>query len=127
MVTGKSYKIRQSLSCCTDYIIYCTLFTLCNKQCVGSSVKFRAMLSNHKSHIKQKERTCHVVNHFIDNSHDHKLFNLKFVLIEQVSTKTEDFLEKREGYWQAQLWTYEPCGFTARKEFNSGRRRQFLS
>ena len=53
-VTGKSYKIRQSLSCRTDYIIYCTICTLCNKQCVGSSVKFRARLSNHKSHIEQK-------------------------------------------------------------------------
>ena len=49
-----------------------------------------------------------------------------FVLIEQVSTKTEEFLEQREGYWQAQLWTYEPYGFNAKKEFNSGR-REFLS
>ena len=43
--------------------------------------------------------------------------------VEQVSTKTEDFLEKREGYWQAQLWTYDPYSF---KEFNSGRRHEFL-
>ena len=82
VVTGKSYKIRQSLSCRTDYIIYCTLRTLCNKQCVGSSVKFQARLSNHKSHIKQKKRTCRLVNYFIDNSHDHQLSNLEFVLIE---------------------------------------------
>ena len=95
VVTRKSYKIRQALSCRTDYIIDCALCTLCNKQCVGSSVKFRARLSNHKSHIKQKKRTCHLVNHFIDNSHDHHLSHFKFILIEQVSTKTEDFLEKR--------------------------------
>ena len=123
----KSYKIRQSLSCRTDYIIYCVICTICNKQCVGSSVKFRARLSNHKSHIKQKKRTCRLVNHFIDSFHHHQLSNLKFVLIEQVSTKAEDFLEQREGYWQDQLWTYEPYGFNARKEFNSGRRREFLS
>ena len=127
IVTGKSFKIRQALSCRTDYIIYCALCTLCNKQCVGSSVKFRARLSNHKSHIKQEKRTCRLVNHFIDNSHDRQLSHLKFILIEQVSTKTEHFLEKREGCWQAQLWTYEPYGFNARKEFNSGRRREFLS
>ena len=30
------------------------------------------------------------------------------------------------GYWQAELWTFEPFGFNAKKEFNSGRRRQFL-
>ena len=73
VATGKRYKIRQSLSCRTDYIIYCAKCTLCNKQCVGSRVKFQARLSNHKSHIKQKKRTCHLVNHFIDNSHDHHL------------------------------------------------------
>ena len=44
----------KSLSCHTDYIIYCTICTNCNKQCVSSSVKFRAKLSNYKSHIKQK-------------------------------------------------------------------------
>ena len=58
VATGKSYKIRHSLSCCTDYIIYCAICLLCNRQCVGSSVNFRARLSNHKSHIKQKKRTC---------------------------------------------------------------------
>ena len=94
---------------------------------LGLSVNFRARLSNHKSHIKQKKRTCRLVNHFIDNAHDHPLSSLKFVSIEQVSTKTEEFLEQREGYWQAQLWTYEPHGFNAKKEFNSGRRREFLS
>ena len=52
--TGKSYKIGQPLSCCTGYIIYCATCLLCNRQCVGSSVNFRARLSDHKSHIKQK-------------------------------------------------------------------------
>ena len=93
VVTGKCYKIRQTLSCCTDYIIYCATCLLCNRQCVGSSVNFRARLSNHKSHIKQKKRTCRLVNHFIDNAHDHPLSSLKFVLIEQVSIKTETFLD----------------------------------
>ena len=115
VTTGKSYKIRQSLSCRTDYVIYCAICTLCNKQCVGSSIKFRSRLSNHKSHIKKNKITCRLVNHFIDNSCSHNLSDLKFILIEQVTTKTEKFLEYREGYWQAQLWTYEPYGFNAKK------------
>ena len=123
----KSYKIRHSLSCCTDHIIYCAICLLCNKQCVGSLVNFRARLSNQESHIKQKKRTCRLVNHFIDNAHDHPLSSLTYVLSEQVSIKTEEFLEQREGYWQAQLWTYEPYHFNAKKKFNSGRRREFLS
>ena len=118
VATGNSYKIRQSLSRRTDCIIYCAMCLLCNRQCVGSSVNFRAPLSNHKSHIKQKKRTCCLVNHFIDNAYDHPLSSLKFVSIEQVSIKTEEFLEQREGYWQAQLSTYETYGFNAKKEFN---------
>ena len=51
---------------------------------------------------------CRLMNHFIDNANGHPLSSLKFVLIEQVSIKTEEFLEQREGYWQAQLWTHEP-------------------
>ena len=85
------------------------------------------LVVNHRSHIKQKKRICHLVNYLIDNAYDHPLSSLKFVLIEQVSIKTEEFLEQREGYWQAQLWAYEPYGFNAKKEFNSGRKREFLS
>ena len=54
VATGKSYKIRHSLSCRTDYIIYCAICLLCNRQCVGSSVNFRPRLSNHKSHISRE-------------------------------------------------------------------------
>ena len=55
-------------------------------------------------------------NHFIDNSCTHTLSDLKFILIEQVATETEKFLEYRGGYWQAPLWTYEPYGFNAKKK-----------
>ena len=116
VTTGKSYKIRQFLSCPTDYVIDCATCTLCNKQCVGSSIKFRSRLSNHKSHIKKDKRTCRLVNHFIDNSCSNTLSDIKFILIEQVATKTEKFLDYREGYWQSQLWTFELYGFNAKKE-----------
>ena len=102
------------------------IYIKCNRQCVGSAIDFRRRLSNYKSHIKKHKRTCRLVNHFIDNNSDQPLDCLKFTLIEQVSNKTEKDLEEREGYWQAQLWTFEPFGFNAKKEFNSGRRRQFL-
>ena len=127
VATGKSYKIRQHLSCRTDFVIYCAFCKNCNRQCVGSAIDFRRQLSNYKSHIKKQKRTCRLVNHFIDNSSDHLLDCLKFTLTEQVSNKTEKDLEEREGYWQAQLWTFEPFGFNDKKEFNSGRRHQFLT
>ena len=81
----------------------------------GSAIDFRRRLSNYKSHIKKQKCTCRLVNHFIDNSSDHPLDCLKFTLIEQISNKTEKDLEEREGYWQAQLWTFEPFGFNAKK------------
>ena len=115
VTTGKTYKIRQSLSVMSHYVIYCATCTLCNGQCFGSSINFRSRLSNHKSHIKKNRKTCRLVNHFIDNSCSHTLSDLKFILIEQVATKIEKSLEYRDGYWQAQLWTYEPYGFNAKK------------
>ena len=51
------------------------------------------------------------IEYFTKNAHDHPLFSLKFVSIEQVSIKTEEFFEQKEGYWQAQLWTYEALWF----------------
>ena len=116
---GKSYKIRQSLSCRTDYVIYCATCTLCNRQCISSFINFRSCLSNHKNHIEKNKRTCRLVNHFIDDSCSHTLSHAKFILTEQVATKTEKFLEHRKGCWQAQLWTYE--------HISLGRCHKFLS
>ena len=64
---------------------------------------------------KKNKRTCRLVNHFIGNSCSHTLSDLKFILIEQVAAKTEKFFEHSEEYWQAQLLTYEPYGFNAKK------------
>ena len=58
---------------------------------------------------------CQLAKHFINNSYGRALSDLKFILIEQVATKTEKFLEHREGFWQARLLTYEPHGFNAKK------------
>ena len=58
VTTGTSYKIRHSLSCRTDYVIYCATSTLCNRQYVRSSINFRSRLSNPKSHITKNKRTC---------------------------------------------------------------------
>ena len=115
-------KLTKSDSCChvALTIIYCATCILCNKQCVGSSINFRSRLSNRKSHIKKSKRTCRLVNHFIGNSCSHTLSDLKFILIEQVAAKSEKFLKYREGYWQAQLWTYEPYGFNAKKNSIQG-------
>ena len=66
VATGKSYKIRQHLSCRTDFLIYCTFCKKCNRQCVGSAIDFRRRLSNYKSHIKNKNTHVDVLT--INNS-----------------------------------------------------------
>ena len=99
VATVKSYKIRQHLSCRTDFVIYCAFCKKCNRQSVSSTTDFRRRLSNYKSHIKKQKRTGRLVNHFIDSSSDHPLDCLKFTVIEQFSNKTEKDLEEREGYW----------------------------
>ena len=43
VATGKSYKIRHSLSCHTDYIIYCAICLLCNKQCTKTMPDLKVM------------------------------------------------------------------------------------
>ena len=40
VATGKSYKIRHSLSCRTDYIIYCAICLLCNRSVLGCQLTF---------------------------------------------------------------------------------------
>ena len=109
VTTGKSYKIRKSLSCRTDYVIYCATCTL-----VTDNVSVFPSISDHACQIT-KAILRRIVNHFIDNSCSHTLSDLKLILTEQVATKTEKFLEHREGYWQAQLWTSEPHGFNVKK------------
>ena len=114
VATGKSYKIRQHLSCQTD-LSSVALFV----KNVIDSVSVQPLILDAVCPTvrttKEAKRTCRLVNHFIDNSSDHPLDCLKFTLIEQVSNKTEKDLEEREGYWQAQHWTFNSFGFNAKK------------
>ena len=64
---GNSFKIRQEINCQSTKIIYLVICMRCNIQGIGRSVKFNHRMSNYFSHIKQKKRTCAIVNHFIDN------------------------------------------------------------
>ena len=59
-----------------------------------SAVNFKKRLANNKSHIKQKRRTCGIVNHFLDcHGSDHS--TLKFILIDQSCVR----LRECENFW----------------------------
>ena len=70
------------------YLAYCTK---CGKQGVGSNKNWKPRLSNYKSHIKKKVKSCSIVKHFIDSCTD--TVNPSRYLIVCV-TNTEDSSKK---------------------------------
>ena len=70
------------------YLAYCTK---CGKQGVASTENWKPWLSNYKSHIQRKVKSCSILKHFIDSSTDtvHSSKHLRFILIDCV-TNTEN-------------------------------------
>ena len=92
----------------------------------------RTRFSNHKSHIKEKVKSCRVAVHFNENTQisEHKFdignnddynatlaLELKVILIDKVMPEPWDTPEsitrkliKKESYWQHQLKSFESDG-----------------
>ena len=66
IATNKVFKIGKSHTCTLANVVYLAQCVECGLQGVGSSVNFKKRLANYKSHIKQKRRTCGILNHFLD-------------------------------------------------------------
>ena len=49
------------------YLIECKQ---CKIQGIGRAFKLNSRILNYFSHIRQRKRTCEIVNHFIDNHMD---------------------------------------------------------
>ena len=62
--TKKIFKIRRYLACTTPNMIHLAYCTKCGKQGVGSNKNWKPRLSNYKSHIKKKVKSCSIVKHF---------------------------------------------------------------
>ena len=67
---GQSFKIRQKINCQSDNVIYLIKCKQCKIQGIVRTFKLNSRISNYFSHIKQRKRTCGIVNHFIDNHMD---------------------------------------------------------
>ena len=122
--TGRSYKIRQRLSCTSSNVIYLASCSKCSLQYVGStSNQFKVRFRNHKSDMLRNKRSCEVAIHFNDTPHT--LQDFKFIVIEGLQNTHGDLdgnLLKREAYWAAQLHTLQPHGLNKRCEFRSRNR-----
>ena len=115
-------KIRQEINCQSANIIYLVTWMRCNIQGVGRSVKFIHRMSNYFSHIKQKKRTCAIINHFIDNHLDewskdyetndifHIIGMAKITNLPSNPKLRAKRLWEFEGYWQVKLNTVKPFG-----------------
>lgn len=127
--TGKSYRIRQKLTCTSSHLIYLISCNKCKLQYVGSTATaFKTRFRNHKSSMITNKKTCEVAIHF--NSLTHSLTDFDFICIEGIrnvesSHSTEQILLTREAYWSAQLFTLYPNGLNKRKEFRSKNRIHF--
>ena len=140
--TNSVFNINQKLDCDSKNVIYIINDTVCKLSSVGcTSDSMKVRFRNHKSHIKNKRRTCEVSCHFIDNESTHvldkssiKSFNdslksqLEVVIIEQVdvSNVNDDSKSRlkeckgREWYWMNQLKTLRQYGgMNIREERNT--------
>ena len=59
------YKVRRCSLCVSKNVIYIAFCFNCLKQGVGSTVDWKPILWNYKSHIEKKIRSCSIANRFI--------------------------------------------------------------
>ena len=116
--TKKVYKIKQTVNCVSDFVIYLGTCQKCLGQYVGKSkTPFKVRHSNHKQEIK---RSYGGLGHHYGDGAGCSYEDLKITIIEQVEKKNMDFLAERELYWQHQLRVYVQNGDKAhcyRKDF----------
>ena len=106
--TGKSYRIKQKVSCTSSWVIYLCTCRKCGGQYVGKSeTQFKKRHSNHKQEIKNKVGG---LGHHYGGSGGCGYQNMSIIIIEEVETKTKAHLAEREVYWQHQLRVYVENG-----------------
>ena len=110
--THKRYKIKQNLTCNSDFLIYLVTCRKCQGQYVGKSqTKFKLRHSNHKREIKNN--IGGLGHHYCEAIGGCGYENFSVILMEQVENKTPQFLAEREVYWQHQLRVFIENGCRA--------------
>ena len=116
--TGKIYKIKQRVTCDSEWVIYLGTCRKCQGQYVGKAqTSFKKRHSNHKQEVKK--RVGGLGHHYGDGD-GCGYNNISMIIIEQVEARTPSALEERELYWQHQLRAYIENGGNAhcrKKEF----------
>ena len=141
-----TFKVKHSIECHTEGVIYLILDYACKRSYVGSTIdNMKIRMSNYKSHLKTSYKGCEVAQHFSQCPDIHSLYSndavssrskiyqtkfdahlssqIKVILIDVVdlslaeTTKWKrDLIEVREGYWQTQLRTLSRYGGLNKKD-----------
>ena len=128
--TGVSYKIHGHVSCWSKYVIYLICCKLCHEQYVGSTDNFKPRSRVHKSdNLNNKSTRCGVAKHFNGPCKDPHLganANMEIQIIEVIPPNNcnDEYLLKREQYWQAQLFTISH-GMNSREDWYSKNRKGY--
>ena len=106
--TGKIFKIRKSITCSTDNVIYLCYCMKCKKQGVGSTMKWKPRLANYKSHVKNNVKSCSIVKHFQETCRDDSdpFKYMRFIILDYVDNihlisndELENILLEKEKFW----------------------------
>ena len=109
--TGKTYRIRQKMTCDTPFVIYLATCKKCKGQYVGKSeTPFKKRHSNHRQEIKHGKGG--LGQHYGPNCRC-SYQDISLVLIEQVEAGNKMKLAKREQFWQHQLRVFVENGGNA--------------
>ena len=109
--TGRTYKIKQKMTCDSPFVIYLVTCRKCKGQYVGKSVTpFKKRHSNHRQEVKHGKGG--LGQHYGPQCRCSK-DDITIVLIEQVEVGNRLQLAKREQFWQHQLRAFVENGGNA--------------
>ena len=99
--TGRTYKIKQEVTCTSSFVIYLASCKKCGGQYVGKSTQqFRRRHSGHKQEIKN---LIGGLGHHYGGPKGCGYSNISIQIIEKIAEGDHAELAKREVFWQNQL------------------------
>mgnify|MGYP001801403034 FL=1 len=79
---------------------------------MGSTVSWKARLSNYKCHIKNKISSCRIAKYFFNDCQNPSLNHLRFILVDKLNNveeldqnEVETLLLSKEKFWIGTLVT----------------------
>ena len=130
--TGRVFQLLKVMNCKTPYVVYAGECLKCGEQGVGSTVNWKPRLSNYKSHIKHRKRTCRIAKHFIDNCRDddNPLGHIRFHILDCLDNvegyseeEIEEMLLEKEKFWIRNFVTVHK-GMNSHHDINRNKRTE---